>query len=173
MTRMRRAIGVCLGAWLIASVCFGSNAGLSFIDFFFVAFGGLGILLLWAVTLGMARWFRKRFPAPWLEPVVIAVVWAGIYWGALLDLRFLVSKPFLDRYVSRMVAGAPARKGESVGLFVARETEVLPGGVVRIITTECSLDDCGLVFSQVQPQRIGEDAYQPLWGHWWTWWRSW
>ena len=121
----------------------------------------------------MAFELRKRFPARWLEAVVVAVIWVAIFSGTLLDLRFLVSKPFLDRYVSRVIAGAPVRKGERVGLFIARETEVLPGGVVRIITTECALDDCGLVFSRGRPPNLGEDSYDPLGENWWSWWRSW
>ena len=63
-----------------------------------------------------------------------------------------------------------------VGLFWLREAEVLPQGVVRIITTDCMFDDCGLVYSPAGvPPRIGEDMYEALalGGPWYHWWRGW
>ncbi len=62
----------------------------------------------------------------------------------------------------------------SVGLFEIRETELLEGKIVRMITAADFLDDTGLVYSpdRVPPVR-GEDAYRHLYGDWWYWHRSW
>ena len=63
---------------------------------------------------------------------------------------------------------------ELVGLFVVRETEALPNGVVRMITTSCGFDKCGLAYSaNGAPPVIGEDRYRPLGARWWQWEESW
>jgi hypothetical protein len=73
----------------------------------------------------------------------------------------------------RVVADRSLRP-ELVGLFVVRETEALPNGVVRMITTTCGFDKCGLTYSaNGAPPVIGEDSYRPLGAGWWQWEESW
>lgn len=61
-----------------------------------------------------------------------------------------------------------------VGLFEVRESELLAGGIVRMITAEDFVDHAGLVYSPKQkPPVRGEDRYSRLYGSWWHWQRSW
>jgi hypothetical protein len=171
---MRRGLMACLTIWLLASVWLGSNSGISVIGLLSSVYGAAALLLVWLVVVILAWRRKERLERVWLEPAVIAVVLAAIYSGGLFRLRFLASRPALDRYVARtLAAGVSHRKPTHVGLFVARETEVLPNGVVRIITASCMFDDCGVVFARTDPPVVGEDQYDPLAGHWWQWRRSW
>jgi hypothetical protein len=102
-----------------------------------------------------------------------AFVWSGAsFW-----VRFQCSRPALNRYVqsaSPMIASGTFTPGVRVGLFWLREAEVLPDGVVRMITTDCMFDQCGVVYSpRGAPPVVGEDTYNALGGPWYHWWRSW
>ena len=160
--------------WVLASIWFGSDSGIS-VPALLIVVGGAGLLLLVWLVLLIVAWKRKeRMKGAWVEPAVAALVLAAIYSGAFFHLRFLASRRSLDRYVAQTLArGGTHQKRMYVGLFVARETEVLPNGVVRIITASCMFDDCGIAFSRTPPPVVGEDRYDHLAGNWWRWWRSW
>lgn len=177
-----------IGTFALASLWLGSNAGLSFEALLVAQYGGLLLLGWWLVRL--VRWLvtrrRTTIDEPvspgrialrWLwEPLTIVGCWAIVLTGIAFPLRFAASRPALDRYVAHIEqqGDATPSAGEIVGLFRLREVDVLPGGVVRLITTTCMLDDCGVVYSpNSAPPRIGEDVYRPLSGGWWHWFRSW
>lgn len=174
LSRFRRGLVACVTIWLFSSIWLGSDSGIS-VPGLLVTLGGAGLLLFaWLVLVVIASRQTPRMERMWLEPAVTVVVLAAIYSGGLFHLRFLASRPSLDRYVAQtLAAGASHRKPTNVGLFVARETEVLPNGGVRIITTPCMFDDCGVAFSRTKPPTVGEDRYDHLSDHWWKWWRSW
>jgi hypothetical protein len=172
--RFRRGMMALLVIWVLASTWLGSDSGIS-VPGLLITVGGAGLLLpVWLVLL-IVTWKRKeRMKVIWVEPVVVALVLAAIYSGALFHLRFFASRRSLDSYVAQTLAGgASHQKRTHVGLFVARETEVLPNGVVRIITASCMFDECGVAFSRAKPPVVGEDRYDHLAGNWWRWWRSW
>lgn len=172
--RFRRGMVVVLVMWVLASMWFGSDSGIS-VPGLFIIVGGAALLLLVWLILRIVAWRRKeRMKVAWLEPLAAALVLAAIYSGTLFQLRFLASRRSLDRYVADTLSGSGShQKRMHVGLFVARETEVLPNGVVRIITAPCMFDECGIAFSRTQPPVVGEDRYDHLTDNWWRWWRSW
>jgi hypothetical protein len=172
--RFRRGVIAALGVWVLASIWFGSDSGITVPGLFIVVGGAALLLLVWLVLLVVAWKRKERLKAAWLEPAVTAVVLAAIYAGGFFHLRFLASRHALDRYVAQTIASREShRKPTNVGLLMARETEVLPNGVVRIVTTPCMFDDCGIVFSRTPPPVVGEDRYVSLPGNWWHWSRSW
>jgi hypothetical protein len=72
------------------------------------------------------------------------------------------------------IASGQVVPGTRAGLFRVQEVEALPGGIVRLITTDCMFDHCGVVYCpKGTPPRIGEDSYSPLGWNWWHWLRSW
>lgn len=171
---LRRKLIACLLAWVLVSIWLGSNSGISVPGLIVIVGGAVLVLSAFLVTFFVARARKQRLQRAWLEPLVMIVALLTIYSGALFHLRLLASKPYLDRYAAQMIAsGNSHRKRTQVGLFVARETEVLPNGVVRIITTPCMFDECGVTFSRTKPPIIGEDRYEHVAGNWWQWWRSW
>jgi hypothetical protein len=170
--------------WTCFCVIFCSDAGIDIMLFMSFAFGALGVVVLWAIRLLVyVAWTRKREALvsrrSWLmEPVFVVLVAAAVLTGAAFRLRFAMSWPFLAHYADAVVArGVPAdgpHPPAVVGLFVVRETETLSGGVVRMITTRCGFDDCGVAYSpNGRPPRVGEDSYTALGAGWWQWWRSW
>jgi len=170
------------GVWVIYVLAFGSDAGLTVQVLLVLIWGGVGLLLLWSLCLGahllrtrrdpQQRHVRRYLAGPLLLLLCVAVVWTG----AAFSVRFFISRSALDTYV-RSASRASLRRfnpGVRVGLFWLREVEVLPGGTVRMITTHCMFDDCGVVYSPSgTPARIGEDYYHSLGGSWWHWSRSW
>jgi hypothetical protein len=170
-----------LWAVFCALVC--SDAGIGMLQFLVFAFGGIAVVGLWLIRLFVyAVWSRRRGPInarSWLvEPLLVALVAVAVLTGAAFRLRFAVSWPFLARYAQGVQTGRVEAGGRHesrvVGLFLVRETEALPGGVVRMITSDCGFDDCGIAYGgSVKPPRIGEDSYTALGGGWWQWWRSW
>jgi hypothetical protein len=93
-------------------------------------------------------------------------------------IRLKLSESALKEYVREVQTRYLTKKMQvskrSVGLFEIRETELLEGKIVRMITAADFLDDTGLVYSpdRVPPVR-GEDGYRHLYGDWWYWHRSW
>ena len=179
---------VVLGLWAVVVIWLGSDAGFNIIAFLVAEFGGLILLGWWLARLVVWLVRRRRSPGAepaftrshtirWLwEPVTIVACFAIAYTGILFPARFAVSRPALDRYAMqvRERGDSTPPPGKLVGLFRVREVELLPDGVVRLITTECMLDDCGMVYSPIgRPPVIGEDSYRPLSGNWWHWHRSW
>jgi hypothetical protein len=171
MVVLRRVnLSVFVGWALTILVC-GSNSGVTVLALLVVVYGAGLTLLLWLITLVVSMIRREHSWRLLLQPVLVIAALAAAYTGLLFRIRFFASKPFFVSYVERPVAGERAQR---VGLFVAKETEVLPEGVVRIVTTDCMFDDCGVVFSSKGvPPRIGEDSYQSLGDGWWRWQRSW
>jgi hypothetical protein len=96
--------------------------------------------------------------------------------GAAFWARFMLSRSLLKDYVqtaSPAITASSPTPGVRVGLFRLRNAEVLPHGVVRMITTECGVvDSCGLVYSPAgTPPVVGEDVYDSLGGPWYHWYR--
>ena len=177
-----------IGIWAAAALWLGSDTGFDIVGFLLAEIGGLVLLVWWLSRL--IRWLARRRRTPsdrpestrrhvlrWLwEPVTIVACWAIAYTGILFPARFAMSRPALDRYAlqlrERGDSAPPA--GRIVGLFKLREVELRPDGVVRLITTQCMFDDCGLAYSpKGPPPVIGEDSYRHLSGNWWHWYRSW
>jgi hypothetical protein len=170
--------------WACYCVLFCTDAGIEIMLFVAFAYGGVGVLGLWVIRLLVYALWTRRHEAPvrwrsWLlEPVFVALVAGAVLTGAAFRVRFAASWPFLAKYAHAVQAGRVKADGQHdptvVGLFIVRETETLPGGIVRMITTKCGFDDCGIVYSRGRkPPRIGEDSYTALGGGWWQWWRSW
>lgn len=177
-----------IGTWAVVVLWLGSDAGFNIFAFLLANYGGLILLGWWLARLVWWVARRRRSPADepvstrrrvlrWLwEPVTIVACWAIVYTGILFPTRFAVSRPALERYARQVQErgdSAPPTGG-IVGLFRLREVELLPNGVVRLITTSCMLDDCGVAYSpKGPPPVIGEDSYRRLSGNWWHWYRSW
>ena len=106
-----------------------------------------------------------------LEPFTFALAIAIAVSGVSSHVRFVASKSALTDYVTS-VSASETHSEQRVGLYTLKETEVLPNGVVRIITTESGFDDAGFAFSpRSAPPVIGEDSYKKLpfsdgWYHW-------
>ena len=177
-----------IGVWALVVLWLGSDAGFNIVAFLVAEYGGLLLLGWWLIRL--VRWLMRRRRSPvvetestrrrvlyWAwEPLTIVACFAIAYTGVLFPARFAVSRPALDRYATevRERGDSTPPAGRLVGLFRVREVELLTDGVVRLITTECMLDDCGMAYSpKGPPPVIGEDSYRHLTGNWWHWWRSW
>lgn len=165
-------------------LCFGSDAGLTVPALLVLVWGGVATVALWALWLVLHWWATRRTRTDRLKlryafvhPLAVLLIGGLTFSGVTFRVRFLLSRPALAHFVrtarpdilqSRFVPGT------RIGLFHVREAEVLQGGIVRLITTECMFDNCGLVYSpNVVPPRVGEDNYSSLGGDWWHWWRSW
>jgi hypothetical protein len=188
-TRRPWVRGAVIGAWAVTVLWLCSDAGFNITAFLLAEFGGLLLLGWW---LGGLVWWlarrRRRLPvgAPlstrrnvirWIwEPVTILTCFAIAYTGVLFPVRFALSRPALDRYASQLRdrGDSTPPAGARVHLFRVREVELRPNGVVRLITTSCMFDDCGVAYSPAGPPPvIGEDSYRHLSGNWWHWFRSW
>ncbi len=168
---MIRALRVAIvTVWGATSLWLGSDAGLSVLALLLVLYGGFAMLLGWVIASSTLRYRHERLSRIWLEPTVVLLILGLILTGAPFRVRFLVSRPALEQYVASAVANREPRR---VALFKVLETERVSSGVVRLITTECMFDDCGVVFSQSEPPRIGEDTYRRIHPRWWQWERSW
>jgi hypothetical protein len=173
----------CGVVWAVYVLALGSDAGLTVPVLLVLVWGGVGLLLLWGLYLGVHVLATRRSPqrrhVRWLlaGPALLLLCFAIVWTGAAFWVRFFISRPALDAYVRRASPeslGGSFKPGLRVGLFWLREAELLPGGTVRMITTQCMFDDCGVVYSPSgKPPRLGEDHYSSLGGAWWHWWRSW
>jgi hypothetical protein len=92
-----------------------------------------------------------------IEFAAIGVSLALILFNIPMSIRLKLSEAALTHYVQDVRAGhrlvqqrgAPTRQ---VGLFEVQETELLDGGIVRLITAEDFVDHAGFVYSpQQQP----------------------
>jgi hypothetical protein len=170
--------------WVVYVVLLGSDAGLPFPVVIALAWGGGALLVLWALRLVLHLAITRRAPERRrvrrvvAELAVVLLCFAFVSSGAAFRVRFMLSWPWLNRYVQTApstIASGSFKPGARVGLFWLREAEVLPEGVVRLITSECHIvDQCGLVYSPTgAPPVVGEDMYDALGGRWYHWWRSW
>jgi hypothetical protein len=181
----RVVAGVTLTAgvvWVVGLLLFGSDAGLPFPALIDLVGGGAAVLVLWAarVALHLAitryapeRRRARRFVA---LPLGLLISVAFVSSGAAFRVRFMLSRSLLKDYVQTVspgITGSSPTPGVRVGLFRLRNAEVLPQGVVRMITTECGVvDSCGLVYSPAgTPPVLGEDVYDSLGGPWYHWYR--
>lgn len=182
--RVLAGLAAALGAaWIVAALVLGSDAGQSVPVVLGLMYGGLLACALWAARLGVHLWATRRTPERRgvIRQVAAALAFvlcaAFVFSGAAFRVRFLLSRPALDDFVRSQPTAISAgrfRPGTRVGLFRVREAEALPGGVVRLITTPCMFDDCGLAYSpEGVPPRLGEDVYSSLGGRWYHWFRSW
>jgi hypothetical protein len=175
------AIGVVLTTlWCLGVVVFGSDAGLHVYVVLGSTWGALPVLVIWACRSAWQAYLERAWLRRWrrvvAEPAAMALCFTVVWTGLAFHGRFLLSLPALDSFVRNhrpvLIQGEPA--GQWVGLFRVTEAEVLPGGVVRLVTTRCMFDHCGVVYSPAgEPPRVGEDYYSPLYGGWWQWLRSW
>ena len=170
--------------WVAYVSLFGSDAGLTFPVVIALMWGGVAALVLWALRMVLHLVITRRVPERRrvrrlvAEPFVLLICFAFVSSGAAFWVRFMLSRPSLNSYVQTApptIASGSFKPGVRVGLFWLREAEVLPRGVVRMITTECHIvDHCGLVYSPTgAPPVVGEDMYDALGGPWYHWWRSW
>ena len=187
MRLFERAIGaltlVAGAVWSIYVLLLGSNAGLPFPVVLVLIWGIAALVVLWMLRVALHLLVTRRAPETrkvrklLIGPVAWVFCFLLVWTEAAFWLRFQLSKPALDHYAERAsptIASGSFTPGTHVGLFWLREAEVLPGGVVRLITTECMLDDCGLAYSPGgSPPVVGEDRYHPVGGRWYQWWRSW
>lgn len=151
---------IALALWAALALWLGSNVGLSLPALMVVVFGGLALLVIGLI----ARRVR-------LSVIVVLATWLLIATNAAFYVRFAASLPWLTSYASQ--TRASHREPRIVGLFRVLETE-RHDTLVRVITTACMFDDCGLAFApEGKPPRIGEDSYARIVGGWWRWERSW
>jgi len=188
--RIPRPVVILSILWFVLILCAASDAAIEFTCFLVLFFGGLLWGLVWLVRfiVFLVRQSRGSIPRPpfrralfyWgFEPTFLVLSLLIAVSGLLCFIRFSLCRTALDSYVAEVVAGrvqeqqfgAPKRW---VGLFRIRETELLPDGVVRIITASDFLDDAGFTYSPVSPPPIiGEDVYKHMSGAWYHWHRSW
>lgn len=112
-----------------------------------------------------------------LEPVAIGLSLALILFNIPTSIRLKLSESALTSYVREVQAGCRSSQAggdptRQVGLFDVTETELLDGGIVRLITTEDFRDHAGFVYSPQQPPIQGKDSYRHLYGSWWLWHRG-
>jgi hypothetical protein len=175
-------VTACL-VWVAYLLLFGSDAGVPFFPVLMVVvWSGVAVLLLWVLRvvlhLVVTRNARERRHVRRLaaEPLALLACLAFVSSGAAFRVRFMMSRALLNVYVQTAapeIASGAFVPGVRVGLFWLRDAEVLPQGVVRLITTECAVvDSCGLVYSPTgAPPRVGEDAYESLGAPWYHWYR--
>jgi hypothetical protein len=184
------AVVVLLSAWFVfVVVCF-SDAGIDLGPLLVLVYGSLLWGFIWLVRLIVSLVRQRRGSIPrqrlrralgyWgIEPVALLLCGLLAYTGELYHVRFWLSRTSLDAYVADVVTGRVQPHGHGtpkrwVGLFHIVETELQPGGVVRIITTSAFLDDAGFTYSPVSPPpSSGEDSYHHITDSWYHWYRSW
>ena len=113
------------------------------------------------------------------EPVVFVFSLLLLGMNIPFIARFLLSKAALDNYAENVITrhiepqdfGSPTRR---VGLYSVFETELLPGGVMRLITSRDGFNDAGFAFSPDSiPPETSLDSYKRRYGGWWRWARDW
>jgi hypothetical protein len=112
--------------------------------------GGAAVLVLWAARVGLHLAITRRAPERRRVRRLVALPFgllisvAFVSSGAAFWVRFMLSRSLLKAYVqtaSPAITASSLTPGVRVGLFRLRNTEVLPQGVVRMITTECGVVD--------------------------------
>ena len=160
---------------------------MSVFDVIVFGWGGVLLLIAWAIALAGARTRGDAIPLTFrfAMPALFAIGAVAYWTDVAIYVRFVASRPALEKYVrdaQRARTGSAlaewtrtnSRSVAWVGLFRVSETEALNDGTVRLITGSCMFDDCGLVFSpRGAPLRIEEDWFEHLVGRWWQWRRSW
>jgi hypothetical protein len=184
LDRALAGLGVCCGiVWAAYILCCGSDAGITVPVLLIAWWGGAALLGLWLLRLLIHVVANRATRERWhvgralVELALLGCCFALVWSGGAFRVRFLLSRPSLTHFAREtkpFTIKKRSESGVSVGLFRIREAEVLPGGIVRLITTQCMFDDCGVVYSPGgRPPVLGEDTYTALGDNWWQWWRSW
>ena len=181
---------VLVSAWFLFIVCAFSDAGTDLLAVLVLVYEGSFWGIVWLIRMIVSFVRQRRGSIP-RQPLFKALLYWGFEPCALLlsavfaftdvlsDMRFHLSHHALDSYAAEVVAGRALPHGRRtpmrwVGLFGVRETELLPDGVVRIITSPDAFDDTGFARSPVSPPpRVGKDSYRPITDSWYYWHRSW
>lgn len=172
-------LGWCaLGLWL------GSDAGPGALGGYFMPLGAMPVLGWWAVRLFIH--ITRPGPRPpagrrwanvtrWcVEPLLVALLLTSLHYRLPFLLRFARNEAAFRKRVAVVLAGNKTPPGNRAGTFRVQETDMLPGGVVRMITARDFLDHAGVVYSPAGPPPVvSEDTYTHLWGPWWHWHQSW
>lgn len=178
--------------WLVFVIVAFSDTGSSMVAVLVLLYGAVLWGVVWLIRFviwgfRVRRGKRPAMPAraAWrywgVEPAAFVLSVALIGSGVLMQARFHLSAFALQGYVEDVQAGRQSTFGfeqakpRQVGLYTIYETELLPGGMVRIITSSVGMgDNAGFVFSPAgEPPRLGRDYYTHLSGNWWHWYRSW
>jgi len=180
---MRGWLLIALLVWSGMVLWSGSNSGLPLPHALFFLLSGLGLGAWWVCAFAfLPEWRRnsrnsktKRLPYLIPGPLLIGIVLCIWLSGTAFRVRFSLSQAALTRYVQALPPGTTRAYSGRVGLLDIQEEERLPGGVVRLITSEDRfLDHAGVVYCRAgMPPVVGEDSYQHLGGPWWHWRRSW
>ena len=181
---------VLVSAWFVFIVCAFSDAASGLLPFVVLVYGGSLWGVVWLIRLVVSFVRQRRGSIPreplikallhWsFEPCALLLSAALAFTDVLCDMRFHLSHRALDSYAAEVVAGRAQPHGVGtpprwVGLYGVRETELLPDGVVRIITCPDGFDDAGFTRSPVSPPPVvGADSYTRITGSWYYWHRSW
>ncbi len=174
--------------WFIVVALAASDAGVAGIVWFFL----FSPAILWGVAwlIRFVVWVHRsrsghRPPMgaarAWLywgiEPAVFLLALALLFSGMFQQARFFLGSSALQAYVQEVQAGKlppqtfddPAR---SAGLYTITETELLPGGGVRFITSSDGFADAaGFAYAPAgePPTLSAKDDYTHISGPWWFW----
>ncbi len=173
--------------WFIVVALAASDAGVAGIVWFFL----FSPAILWGVAwlIRFVVWVHRsrsghRPPMgaarAWLywgiEPAVFLLAVALAHGGVFQQARFFLGSSALLAYVQEVQAGKlPVQtlndRERSAGLYTIYETERLPGGGVRFITSSNGLiDSAGFAYAPAgEPPVIGRDRYIHISGPWWFW----
>jgi len=173
-------VGVALQTvWTVAVLWTGSDAGSSVDDFEILVLGSLLLMFIWGWrwVIYLREHVDTRSGKWRLAPLLVIACALFVAFGGAFFVRFLASRPALDRFASSMVAAGPMVPNPpapiEVGLFQVRDVEVLTHGTVRLIIGKDWFYDAGLVYcAEGEPPVIDEDFYAPLGGGWFHWHRS-
>lgn len=177
--------------WFVCVALAASDAGVSVVPwvllFYAAIFWGIVWLIRFVVWVYRARSGNRPPMGParagfyWgIEPAVFLLAVALAHGGAFQYARFQLSAAALQAYVQDVRSGKlreqkredPVR---SAGLYTITETERLPDGGIRFITSASGLaDDAGFAYAPAgEPPAIGKSYYTHISGPWWFWYRSW
>ena len=177
---------VLAGIWFVFVTIEFSNAGIDLLVFLGAVFGSLLWGLIWLVRIVLmhaktpSTGSLRQLLLYWgFEPAVFAFSILLLAMDAPANARFLLSRAALDTYAENVIAkrtepqdfGSPIRR---VGLYSIYETELLPGDIVRVITSRDGFNDAGFAFSpDTTPPKTSLDSYRSLNAGWWHWSRIW
>ncbi|MBE5231480.1 MAG: hypothetical protein INR81_21260 [Microcystis aeruginosa PMC 728.11] len=172
--------------WFLSLFYFLSDGAESFSDFFF-SFGGFILLTVISVVflflyLKKKGWHFQSVFALIRHPGVYVVLLSflgsyllNIYPYIPFEIRFKLSQQALEDFAKHPISDNDNSTVQWVGLFPLREVDIA-GTSVRMIVSECFLDDCGFVYSpNGDPPIVYEDSYYelPFAENWYYWHRSW
>jgi len=170
-------------AWLAAALVLESDAGIPLYVGWGLTGTGLLLVLAWVfrvrrlVSSGqhdrLVRGRSANRVLTWaMAPLAIAVALLGAWSDMPLRMRVILGQGPLLRHALALrddPTQATEGGGHEFGIFAVYESSVV-SGQVRLITTPCGSDVCGLVYSpDGEPLVVTKDSYRHLWGPWWHW----